>query len=357
MTHAPRSLDSLTSFRWFAASLVFLLHADSQLLPERSSFHDLVAPAASGVSFFFLLSGFVLAWSHQASTTRRVFYGRRIARLYPAYAVMAIVAIPVLALTGELSTVTGLALAAFTLSLLQSWVPSATVTYAGNSVSWSLSTEMFFYACFPLAIRGLARSSTRRLWTFAAIGASVPWWAAVAVAMSGDDATFVVVAYTNPAIRSGEFVLGVCLGLLVRRDTPMPKIGLAWAGVATVIALGVAGRAPSPFQSSAITLVPYALLIVAGAQADIAGRTPRLLSSRRLTTLGAWSYGFYLVHELTLRALRPLVSRDPAVGTAAAIGAYVVCIGLSGLLYQVVERPAERFLRARLAPSPPDVGR
>jgi peptidoglycan/LPS O-acetylase OafA/YrhL len=42
----------------------------------------------SAVSFFFILSGFVLAWSMTPETTRGTSYRRRLARIYPAYLVM-----------------------------------------------------------------------------------------------------------------------------------------------------------------------------------------------------------------------------------------------------------------------------
>ena len=74
-------LPRLTSLRWFAALAVFLVHADSlfQWAPLR-----LFRFGASGVTFFFILSGFVLTWSMVPNLSARTFWWRRFARIYPA---------------------------------------------------------------------------------------------------------------------------------------------------------------------------------------------------------------------------------------------------------------------------------
>src|SRR4051794_14010227 len=61
----PRTLTlpSLTSLRFFAAALVVLVHAGS-FFP---SLRGITEHGTVGVSFFFLLSGFILTWS--ASST------------------------------------------------------------------------------------------------------------------------------------------------------------------------------------------------------------------------------------------------------------------------------------------------
>lgn len=53
----------------------------------------------AGVSFFFILSGFVLVWSFRSSDTPGEFYRRRFARIVPAYVAMCVVALAVPPLT------------------------------------------------------------------------------------------------------------------------------------------------------------------------------------------------------------------------------------------------------------------
>jgi len=48
--------------------------------------------------------------------------------------------------------------AGYSALLLQSWIPSLASAFSWNSVSWSISTEMFFYAMFPLMLALLTRN-------------------------------------------------------------------------------------------------------------------------------------------------------------------------------------------------------
>lgn len=53
--------------------------------PTRGALDHLVGQGRSGVTFFFVLSGFLLAWSARPGDRARSFYRRRFARIYPAY--------------------------------------------------------------------------------------------------------------------------------------------------------------------------------------------------------------------------------------------------------------------------------
>lgn len=63
-------IRSLTSMRFFAALLVFVYHyqwlnIDYSLLPLGQLWSNLVSHGYLGVSFFFVLSGFVMNWADQ----------------------------------------------------------------------------------------------------------------------------------------------------------------------------------------------------------------------------------------------------------------------------------------------------
>src|SRR5438477_12492625 len=80
---------ALTSLRFFAAGHVVLHHFLPPLSDKWRALKDVVAHGYVGVSFFYVLSGFVLAhafWHRQPATpqTRRAFWWRRFARIYPA---------------------------------------------------------------------------------------------------------------------------------------------------------------------------------------------------------------------------------------------------------------------------------
>ncbi|MFI5531876.1 hypothetical protein ACIA8O_25425 [Kitasatospora sp. NPDC051853] len=71
-------LESLTALRWFVALAVFACQA-RELTPSRpSSLAEMCA--GGGVTFFFVLFGFVSAWSWLPGTPVGTFYRRRFAR-------------------------------------------------------------------------------------------------------------------------------------------------------------------------------------------------------------------------------------------------------------------------------------
>src|SRR5690606_29900136 len=112
-------------------------------------------------SFFFVLSGFVLAWSASDGDTARAFWRRRFARIYPLHLATALIALALAAtLVSSLAPADPGELIA-NLFLLSSWNPAW--WQAVNPVSWSLVCEAFFYLTFPLLIRILRPASARTL--------------------------------------------------------------------------------------------------------------------------------------------------------------------------------------------------
>lgn len=89
-----RRLDALTGLRWWAAFWVFGYH----LLNYTGMPLLIAAPleiGSIGVTFFFVLSGFVLTWSMTGEVSASTFYTRRFARIWPSHIVALLLAIPV----------------------------------------------------------------------------------------------------------------------------------------------------------------------------------------------------------------------------------------------------------------------
>jgi peptidoglycan/LPS O-acetylase OafA/YrhL len=146
-------LRRLTSLRWFAALAVFADHAVSS--GHGSSRWFVLGDA--GVSFFFVLSGVVLAWSARPGDTARRFWRRRFARIYPATLVSGVAAGLLIWAGWVYGSLRGFA-AVTHLFLIQAWWPSGqNPVYAYNGVAWSLSCEAFFYLLFPLLLVLAAR--------------------------------------------------------------------------------------------------------------------------------------------------------------------------------------------------------
>jgi peptidoglycan/LPS O-acetylase OafA/YrhL len=100
---------------------------------------------------------------------------------------------------------------------------------------------------------------------------------------------------------------------------------------------------PLLFSVVVAMVIPAALLVAAGAQADLTGR-PSPLRGRVAVWLGDTSYAFYLIHIIVLWFAGQLAVGGWGVPAAIGviIGAYLVTVGLSALLFTGVERPLMR---------------
>ncbi|MBC3842162.1 acyltransferase [Streptacidiphilus sp. 4-A2] len=151
------ALTSLTGLRFWAALLVVAYHLSREYhrLPLVS---PLVWYGRDGVTFFFVLSGFVLAWSGAGpAVPDRVFYWRRFARIWPLHLLTTGLALAVTALLGAALP---LAAALWSLPLLQAWAPAE--VYGGNPAAWSLSAEAWFYLLTPRCCGSCGGAATGR---------------------------------------------------------------------------------------------------------------------------------------------------------------------------------------------------
>lgn len=354
--------------RFAAAAMVLVAHvymliwyADQQFAAEavRGTAQRV---AFTGVVFFFMLSGFVLAWSARADDTVWGFWRRRIVKIYPNHLVTAAAAVVLLVVAGQQLTAGQIVP---NLLLVQSWIPDQGVYSGVNAVSWSLSVELFLYLSFPLLYRLVRRIPPRLLWpcALAAVAAVValplvvyavvpgePEWAGLGVSLLQ-----YWVVYTLPASRLLEFVLGMLLARVVMEGRWNPGrywIGLVLFPIGYVVALEV----PFLVGISATMVVPLALLVLAAARADVTG-SPSLLRRPSMVWLGEVSFALYMVHWLVVLNLYPVLDPGRTAGTAVKLAYSVMFLPLSLLvaaaLYTCVERPLVRRWGGRSVRSRP----
>ncbi|MGW4238393.1 acyltransferase family protein [Streptomyces sp. NPDC004749] len=355
-----QALPTLTGMRFIAAFAVFLFHLT--MLPVHTphgidmlhQFEDAGVRDAynsvfhfagfTGVSFFFVLSGFVLTWSARSTDTVTAFWRRRFFKIYPLHVVT--YAAGLVFLTGGAFAVGNDLPGVF---LLQSWIPDPAVIFAANSPSWSISCEALFYLLFPLLLPLIQRIDARRLW----------WWAAGMVAGMFAVATIAHLyvsmeyqfwfSYTLPPLRLMEFVLGILAARLVILGR-WPDIRLLPATALLVLAYALALRLPQVFAQSAVTIVPVVLVVAAGALADLGGRS-RLLRGRVMVWLGEISFAFYMVHLIVLLSVRKWLGVENSWDTPTAFlvitGCFAVTLLLAWLLHIGVERPSMRHWSVR----------
>ncbi len=355
----PTRLASLTSLRFFAAFAVFVHHFNGVnegggvwQIPGLFPYSRI---GAHGVTFFFVLSGFLLTWSHKPSSDKRVFYWRRMGRIYPAHLVAAVAAVAVF--YGMGNDHTDAVSFVSSLLLLQAWLPNAMPTLPGNPVTWTLSVELLFYALFPLFIGRLRAWRTRTL-AVVTVAGLVAMWAvhgAVDHYLNAHDASW---AMRHPVVYLPQFLVGVAFAIALRRGhrVPLRPVVVVAALLVYAVLFTRAADWSGPFITHQVecTVRPViavlsALLIVACVQQEAAGRS-RLLTNPLLIVLGASSYAFYLVHQTVNQFIREYWPHRMAPGNEAIVfllGTFLVSQLLAYALYRWVEEPAQKWWSRR----------
>lgn len=365
-TRRPDRLPALTGSRFVAALAVSLLHFSAVGLPAGWASDALayltLMPGA--VSYFFILSGFILAYNYAdrlAVPSRAgwwAFLVARFARIYPVYLaslLAAAVLLPPLLNEYRCRRVATQWKLVTQVTMTQSLVPSSEWYYWGNAPAWSISTEWCVYLAFPALLAGLCRLPTRAL-PAAGVGMAL-----VALGWSvwlRDSHRAEWLAYVFPVTRVPDFAAGATLGLWAARRPPggPPLVtargaALEAAAVGLLAAAFVLGRdLPFSLRWSGYFSLP-ALLMVAALAAQ-RGPLAWLLARPAAVWLGEVSFAYYLFHVLVLQAW---LQARPSAGVlpwyAQAGGLFLATLALAAALHCWYETPARRLI-SRLAGRP-----
>ncbi len=290
-----------------------------------------------GVDLFFVISGFVIYLSaSRADTTAPGFLLRRLERIIPIYWVMTLFITALLLFApgvfrGEFGYTAG--------SVVRSLF---FVSFAGNNfpiiyAGWSLEYEMFFYLCAAV----LMAAARPYVWT----AITLIFSGLVAVGLAADvqrhDVFYVLQFVTRPIVM--EFVLGIIVARIYRRDTPPVISLLAVGGVLAALLL------TDPTSRAVVAGVPAAVLVLVAAFSSPTRAKPGLVLSV-LSRLGDASYSIYLVQALTISAADKVVVRIlPSINLDVLIVVTTVAtVAFGFLVFTFVERPLLRALRAWL---------
>jgi peptidoglycan/LPS O-acetylase OafA/YrhL len=359
-------IPALTGLRGVAAYTVLFAHAVNFAFAGR--FHAYVVGFAYfGMSLLFVLSGFVIYYNYadvRGLSGRYRFFVARFSRLYPLYILLLLVTSAYFPDPPPYDSLFVDPLAGVAaLTLTQTWINVGAVPVVFGQ-SWSISTEWFFYAAFPL----LALIPIRRPWR-ALLAFLVVSLGALSVLFLCRDAVTTLISpfvrdqlpfsappwlwltYFAPYLRILEFIAGMiaCRAYFELRGRPFPLarqvlpiclIALAALIVASQFA-GNDGWMADMLRSFgfAIFIAP-ALLAICGAPSSVSN----LLASRPLWLMGEISYSVYALQFLVLA----LLPRYLSLGLLFFVAAVVVVTLLSIATYWLYERPARMIVRRAL---------
>lgn len=375
----PPRLDMLTPLRFVAAATIVCAHAIEWFGYPPGPW--LGHAAGASLSFFFVLSGFVLAYNYPAlDSTRgiRAFLALRFARLWPLHAFVFAALLATLPWVSWTSSGIHAGIAAIaTVTLVQAWIPVVGYLTAFNGPAWTLSVDAFLYGVFPALLVRLRESPMRALlgaWLVSACGPMLV--SAVGGSNAGipnDAWNWHLFNHYFPPSRLGEFALGIVAAQqrsriadrLPRGTTGATIIELA--ALAMLVAAAVCiHRVPSLAIGlgtgvadwlGAVSAAPVFAVAIAVFAANRGGVT-RLLAHRACVHLGDLSYATYLLHAPLLTLFGILVGGSAGSGAIKAFSFAAVLLAAAELAWRLVEVPARRAIvglaAARLGPQSAD---
>jgi peptidoglycan/LPS O-acetylase OafA/YrhL len=337
-----KQLPSLTSGRGIAAMWVVLHHA---CLVWGGSLLALGDVGWIGVSFFYILSGFVLTWSFKDSAPLTEFYVHRIARIYPVHLVTLAISIAAYAafhtpFGGYVGSPLGTLANVF---LIQDWfIGHPNVRQAWNGVSWSLSAEVFFYVLAPLLIRTLIRCSPQRLLDICLGLLLAHLLIAACIAHLGLAKLEDFMIY-HPIARLPEFIYGIAAAVFFQRGFRLHLSAVIGFGLFLPLALycWVTPESRSALLMIDLGVPAFTALILRGATKDLERPIYQSIHHSFLNTIGDSSYSLYMTHAILLAfvAMTVPAGQHTFSPNGLVIGFILLSILVSIIFSKLVEMP------------------
>lgn len=343
-------INTLTSLRFIFAIMVFGAHC--YVIDTFFNTH-FFKEGFVGVSFFFVLSGFIIAYNYQKklqgnNITKRAFWVARIARIYPLHWLTLFIA----AVLGNYVIASGsidwLKHFLASLTLTNAYIPKADYFFSFNSPSWSLCCEQFFYICFPFLIP-LTKNFKHLLCILGIV--AVLFVFGMYFTPEDDIKGY---WYVNPITRFPDFIVGVLLFQLYERlknknITPLQGSIIEITSIILFLAFYFyALEIPKVYRYSCYYWLPIAVVLISFSLQK--GILSRILSNRLLIIGGEMSYSFYLIHLFILLSYAKWQNE-----TGFHIAWYVsipilfcIVVLLSLLSYYYFEKPMNRRIRTLL---------
>lgn len=398
----------LTGLRFIAAFFVLIGHLLPSVMPfkERPIWYEQITSlSAEGMSLFFILSGFVIHYNYsnivgngKGWTGLWNFFVARFARLYPLYLVILVYQVLFDYSYSNLQPTTKSVLPVYLL-MAQSWfywpIGKYGLIYELGlliPLTWSISTEWFFYLCYPAIKVMLTKLKGIGTKLFVCLAFSFVSYCVLLVAAQHTDlinkfgvhlfgktsdaanvGQYVFsrwLIYMSPYSRISEFILGcLCASIYMDYQKKFPSAREEKCGLICLLIV-IAATTLLHFFIFLPPNIPGSLAAINGIHMSF-GFAPflaliifccaryqnfisRFLSSSMLVLGGEASYSLYLWHMLVVMAMRweaaPVNSFIVGMGDFLRLLPSIgMAVGLSLVSWRIIELPARDWLRKKLS--------
>lgn len=348
-----KMINQLTFTRFIAALAIVIFHYGTTIVPFSSAILlPLFKNANIGVSYFFILSGFVMIIAYGKKTKsieKKEYYINRIARIYPVYILALLFMALILFIRFRSIDFTGLLLGSLT---IQSWFPK----YASslNTPGWSLSVEFLFYLLFPFLLNHAYKKYNLQVitvcvlffWLISQIVFNYLWLSPFYTGYPSASHSFL---FYFPLMHLNEFLIGNLMGLFFLNNNKKRNydhyLVLLFLLICFIVIIVDTYKLPVNFHNGlmAILFGPFILILALNT-----GKITKLFSYKIFVILGEISYGMYIyqypAYTLISYLGKTIKSAHPDLFFYAF---FIILLVTSFISYYLIEIPLRRLIKAK----------
>jgi peptidoglycan/LPS O-acetylase OafA/YrhL len=374
-------LTGLTGIRFFAIFHIFCFHlSEIHRAKQEPQFAGLLSDMAllpnglltflrngwMSTSFFFLLSGFILAylyWSKDGdlSTTRQRFWLNRASRLYPIHLILVIITALMMVPNQLMQGANPLNVIAGTLAnfaLVQAWNPNWVPMISWPT--WTISALVFLYLCMPFLMAKLAklsRKSSILLLLSLPVLSLIPTFIYAQYFPIGSEPEqfWQIFLGSTPLFWLAHFVAGMLLSRIftISRFNPQFKPTKRWWALGDlafvmVIALMLMPNIEEPFKyylRHGLMMPLYLIMIYDLALGN--GLVARFFSLPGMKFIGETGYSVFIWQNLLMVAMWVSLMINANAGEHHFLIGCIVMVALAIFSTYVIEKPLSRRIRKK----------
>lgn len=325
-------IQSLDGLRGFAAFWVFFVHINYANLLHFSYLNGSNNPGAFGVSFFFVLSGFLIGYLYldraYTGASAGSYLVSRFSRIAPAYLFIVITAY----------LITNFLDQNFIYNISTPLVFIRHLLFAGNiNALWSISPEVQFYIYFLLIWYAYQHKATSNLWL---------WVIFITIIL-------MIIGYipkgTLLSTHVQLFTFGVVAGQLRNRIRIKTDALLVLLQILTLIGtLAYCAYLVKTYNySKPYHVIDYAALVALSvfSLSFTTIFTQKTFETKVMRYLGRISFSLYLLNPITVQYAERLIETKPNLNYVIVALLVVVTLFLSGLMYHWIELPVQKWIK------------
>lgn len=345
--------DELTGVRALAAIMVYVHHFNP--IPQKyHAFYQFGQELHVGVTFFFVLSGFLIAYrySNMHDFYFKGYMTNRMARIYPMYFLLTTLTFLV-QIINSLNSIDKRSVFVYiaNITFVKGFFSSMKFSLVGQG--WSLTVEEMFYVTAPIFFYLINRKKGYILglpFTLMILGFSLVGLFNIFPFYGLFSHIEFMMNYTFLG-RCCEFFTGIALALLLKEGKNIQiryttYIGLTlivfWIFVLSILPSPDFGiRHPLGMIINTLFLPAFGIIIFYNGLINEHTIISRILKSRMLVLLGKSSYVFYLIHMGIIRDVLPTFTRPSLDYIFKFIALQIISI----LLFKMIEEPVNKLIR------------